>query len=261
MSQAPTVLAPDRPVVRRAARTRWEAHALAGAPGLVVAAVLVAVLVVPTGPVVAVVVAVVVGAATALCAWILSPRLLCWAVGARPARSGEQPRVRNLAASLGAATGVAAPSLFVVTDQVPNAMVLGTSRRHATLVVTAGLAERLNPIELEGVLAHELAHMRAADQVVGTVAGAVLGPPSVVVAPWRRALARSAARREALADLAGVRVTRYPPGLRAALEKMQEGPTPELPGWRGSLASHLWINPPGDDSGELKRRIEALDEL
>ncbi|MBO0894386.1 MAG: M48 family metalloprotease, partial [Acidimicrobiales bacterium] len=225
------------------------------------AAVLVAVLVVPAGPVVAVVAAVVVGAVTALGAWILSPRLLCWAVGARPARAGEQPRVRNLTASLRAAMGVGTPSLFVVIDPVPNAMVLGTSRRHATLVVTAGLAERLNRIELEGVLAHELAHVKAADQVVGTVAGAVLGPLSPMVPAWRRAMARSAARREARADLAGVRVTRYPPGLRSALEKMHEGPAPALPGWRGWLAAHLWINPPGDDGGELKRRIEALDEL
>lgn len=261
MSQVPTVLAPGQEVARPAARSWWVAPALAAAPGLLVAAVLVAVLVVPAGPVVAVVAAVVVGAVTALCTWILSPRLVCWAVAARPARPGEQPRVRNLTASLPAAVGVAAPSLFVVTDPVPNAMVVGTSRRHAALVVTAGLAERLNRIELEGVLAHELAHMRAADQVVGTVAGAVLGPLSVVVAPWRRAMGRSAARREARADLAGVRATRYPPGLRAALEKMQEGPTPTPSGWWGSLASHLWINPPGDHSDELKRRIEALDEL
>jgi heat shock protein HtpX len=227
----------------------------------VVAAVLVAALVVPAGPVVAVVVAVVVGAALALSVWFLSPRLLCWAAGARTARTHEQPRVRNVTSGLTAAMGVAAPSLFVVGDPIPNAMVLGTTRRHATLVVTAGLEECLSRIELEGVVAHELAHVRASDQVVGTVAGAVLAPLGTVVPACRRALAGPAARREARADLLGVRATRYPPGLRSALAKMRDGPAPGPARGRRMLVAHLWINPPGDHSGELERRIEALDEL
>jgi heat shock protein HtpX len=243
------------------AGSRWEAPALAVAPGLVVAAILVAALVVPAGPVVAVVVAVVVGAALALSVWFLSPRLLCWAAGARPARPGEQPRVRNVTSGLRAAMGVGAPSLFVVPDPAPNAMVLGTTRRHATLVVTAGLAECLSRIELEGVVAHELAHVRAADQVVGTMAGVVLAPLGTVVPACRRALAGAAARREARADLTGVRATRYPPGLRAALDKMRDGPAAGPPGGRRVLVAHLWISPPGDDGRQLERRIEALDEL
>jgi heat shock protein HtpX len=243
------------------AGSRWEAPGLAVAPGLVVAAVLVAALVVPAGPVIAVVVAVVVGAALALSVWFLSPRLLCWAAGARPARPGEQPRVQNVTGGLTAGMGVGAPSLFVVGDPVPNAMVLGTTRRHATLVVTTGLAECLSRIELEGVVAHELAHVRAADQVVGTVAGVVLAPLGTVVPACRRALAGAAARREARADLLGVRATRYPPGLRSALDKMRDGPVAGSPHGRSVLVAHLWINPPGDDRRELERRIEALDEL
>jgi heat shock protein HtpX len=252
---------PNGPVTSSGSGSRWAAPALAVAPGLVAAAVLVAALVVPAGPVVAVVVAVVVGAALALSVWFLSPRLLCWAAGARPARPGEQPRVRNVTSGLRAAMGVADPSLFVVGDPVPNALVLGTTRRHATLVVTDGLAERLSRIELEGVVAHELAHVRAADQVVGTVAGVVLASLGAVVPACRRALAGAAAHREARADLLGVRATRYPPGLRSALDKMRDGPAAGPPRGRRVLVANLWINPPGEDRGELERRIEALDEL
>jgi heat shock protein HtpX len=261
MSQVQGTVVAGRSVTPPRGGPRWTAPALATAPGLVVAAVLVAILVVPAGPVVAVVVAVVVGAAVAVSAWAFSSRVLCWAAGARPARPGEQSRVRNLTGGLRVSMGVAAPSVFVAADPVPNAMVLGTGRRHATLVVTAGLAEQLSRIELEGVIAHELAHVRAADQVVGTMAGLVLSPLAAVVPAWRRAMARAAARREARADLAGVGATRYPPGLRSALEKMRAAPPPGPAAGRGLLVAHLWINPPGDHRGELDRRIETLDEL
>lgn len=242
-------------------RPQRQSRALAGAPGVVVAGVLVAALVVPAGALVAVVTAVVAGVVVTAGAWNLGPRLLRRAVGATSVGPGEQARVRNLTGGLCAAMGVAVPSVFVVVDPVPNAMVLGTARRHASLVVTSGLEGQLSRMELEGVVAHELAHLKAGDQVAGTVAGVVLGPLAALSPAWRRALARSAVLREARADLAGVSATRYPPGLRSALERLRDGPAPSVRGRRGWLAAHLWINPPRQTGDELQRRIEALDEL
>jgi len=213
--------------------------------------------------------------AAALC---LVPALVALAVGAGVTVSFAGPwaalgvglGLGALAAALvWAAAGLSRPAVYVVDDERPNSLSVGRSTSRAAVVVTRGLAARLNRIQLEGVLAHELSHVKAADILPATVAVAALGP-LLAVAPFLRAwLQSAAAQRELLADLAAVSLTRYPPGLISALEQISElsgganGLAPLPGGW---ATAHLWLAAPGSGDrpgagGSLAGRIEALSEL
>jgi heat shock protein HtpX len=133
----------------------------------------------------------------------------------------------------------------------------GRSPRTAALVVTQGLLDSLSRIELEGVLAHELSHIRTLDILPATYAAvfaAPFGPRAVGFA--------LSPDREAAADAYGVSITRYPPGLLAALEKIEADTHPFSP--RSRTIAHLWLR--GPETGAVGRRpfderIEALREL
>lgn len=254
---------------------RRRAVLLAAVPGVVLAVVLVAALIVPAGPVVAVVVAVVVGAAASGGLWAWSPRLLLRALGARPAAEDRWPRPFGLVEGLCATMGLSAPMLAVVDADVADALAVGTAAGSTTVVVTTGLLERLDPVALEGVLAHELTHVKRGDVALGSVAAmlalplARLGDPGDLV---HRVRGRGC---ELDTDQRAVAVTRYPPGLRAALATMAATAGPG--GSDGLVASPagratrwLWTvplgAPPTGDAliGELDAaevRMAALDEL
>lgn len=156
---------------------------------------------------------------------------------ARPAPPDQHPRYHNLVEGLCVAGGLPKPALYLIDDDAPNSFACGRSPRHGAVAVTTGLLEKLSRIELEGVLAHELAHIANRDTVLTSLA--------------------VARRREAIADLTGVRLTRYPPGLISALEKLRADKSVV----RGSRAiANLWIESP-TDPGELETRIAALRDL
>lgn len=198
-----------------------------------------AVLVAPVLP--ALVLAVVLGA---LLAWWLAPLVLvvltlagaAWlwrAASTRPlVRLGATPlgsatrrsaRLHNLVDGLCAVAGLPRPRVLVLADDGMNALVVGTSADTAALVVTQGLVEGLSRIEMEGVVAHQLSHIRRGDALVGAVAAVTAGP---LVAWWPALGSRAAAAlldgREEPADAAAVGLTKFPPGLAAALDKMAE---------------------------------------
>lgn len=171
---------------------------------------------------------------------------------ARPAPEAEFARLHNLVTGLCSGAGLPKPALFVVDDPAPNAFAIGRRPRHASVVVTTGTLSKLSRIELEGVLAHELSHIKHYDTLVSTLALALLGvvaPSSVrwVVNP----------RREPMADVQGVAYTRYPPGLIAALEKLRDDPATITT--RSRAMAYLWIESPVHPP--LDQRIEALREL
>lgn len=241
---------------------------------------------------VALLVALLVGAAV----WWASAPLALRFLHARPADPARHARLFNLVESLGANAGVAPPAVFVVPAPGLNALTLGRSPRHASLVVTSGLLDQLSRIELEAVLAHELSHIRADDILTATVAVVfgLFGRPAraatgeglaaligYLVLPLS-ALAGFGLRfsidphREELADSAGVHLTRYPPALVSALEKMQRVGTIVGPGSASPATAHLWLGgplppPPSgrlawlsrlyDTHPPLGERIEALREL
>lgn len=230
---------------------------------------------------------------------------------ARPADPQEFARVHNLVEGLCIASGLPKPRLYVVDDPAPNAFATGRNPKNAALAVTTGLLEKMNRVELEGVLAHELSHVRNYDMLVMTLAVTMVGIIAlladfgvrmfifggtrrrgsdggniisvlialglIVLAPivatvLQRTLSR---RRETLADVSAVEMTRYPPGLISALEKLLDDQAVVASGSRAT--AHLWIEEPVEKhAGEskpgkwgrlfnthppLEERIAALREL
>lgn len=174
--------------------------------------------------------------------------------GAVPAAAEQHARYHNLTEGLCVAAGIPKPALYVVTDGGLNACAIGRDPAHAAVVVTTGLLEALDRIELEGLLAQQLSHIRNHD-----IFPATLVVPLAGLAPRLLPLA-VAPDREALADQTGVRLTRYPPGLIAALEKISKRPAPALTSTRAT--AHLWLVSGGDGRmSSLTRRIAALRNL
>jgi heat shock protein HtpX len=241
---------------------------------------------------------------------------------AKPADETEYARLHNLVEGLCIAGGLPKPRLYVVDDDAPNAFATGRDPKHAAIAVTTGLLAKMNRVELEGVLAHELSHIKNYDILVSTLAVtlvgvvtlladfslrfmwwggprhrndrssndnggvgiiiAIAGLALLVVAPLIGRVMQAAVsrRREALADVSGVTLTRYPPGLISALEKLRDDKTVVHSASRAT--AHLWIESPiptseaqpsrgrGDSSWlnklfdthpPLEERIAALREL
>ena len=94
---------------------------------------------------------------------------------ARPAPVEEFARYHNIVEGLCIASGLPKPRLYVVDDPAPNAFATGRNPRNAAVAVTTGLLEKMNRIELEGVLAHELSHVKNYDILVSTLAVTMVG--------------------------------------------------------------------------------------
>lgn len=236
---------------------------------------------------------------------------------ARPADPTTYARLHNLVEGLCIAAGLPKPRIYVIDDDAPNAFATGRNPRHAAVAVTTGLMDKLTRIELEGVLAHELSHIKNYDILVSTLAVTLVGVIAVVtdfslrflwwggprhrddtrggggggpaaalavvglvllaVAPLIAKVMQAtiSRRREALADVSGVALTRYPPGLISALEKLKDDTTVVHSSSRAT--AHLWMESPlarTPEEGRLSRlnrlfdthppleeRIQALKEL
>jgi heat shock protein HtpX len=235
-----------------------------------------------------VLVVVVLAAAVAALAYRSSGRVAVAVTGARPAEGRDTLRLHNLTEGLCIADGLPKPALYVVDDDALNAFTAGPSAKHAVLVVTTGLLRALNRVELEGVLAQELSHIKTHDTMSTSVAVVALAGPVLLADAGRRpgasTLTRPAVvlgvvaplagwalrravdpRRELDADAAGVRLTRYPPGLASALAKMRDGGTIVRHATRAT--SPLWLADPVDQSAPfgvhppLDERIHTLETL
>ena len=94
---------------------------------------------------------------------------------ARPASLEDYGRLHNLVEGLCIAGGLPKPRIYIVDDPSPNAFATGRDPKHAAIAVTTGLLEKLNRVELEGVLAHELSHIKNYDILVSTLAVTLVG--------------------------------------------------------------------------------------
>jgi heat shock protein HtpX len=193
-------------------------------------------------------------------AYRFSDRMAIAASGARPASMEEQRYLVNVSEAVAIGAGVPMPRVFVIDSAQPNAFATGRDPRHSAIAVTTGLLEMLDRQELEGVVAHEMAHIRNLDirfasMLAATVGAVVLlrdvamrsfryggsrrrrngkggGQAAVLVilvvalvlAPILVTLLRLAVsrRREFLADATGAYITRNPEGIARALEKMRD---------------------------------------
>lgn len=113
------------------------------------------------------------GIATVAGSWWFSDRLALRAAHARPLRPADAPGVATTVKSLAARAGIPTPSLWVIDDPQPNAFATGRDPDHGALAVTTGLLRTLPPAELDGVLAHEIAHIAHRDTTIVSVAAAI----------------------------------------------------------------------------------------
>ncbi len=246
-------------VVRRA-RT---AYALFAA--LVAVVLLVILLLVGLGAVWAAIAAVLVAGSATLALYLTADRLALRAVGARPVDAGEMPHLENLVQGLAVAHGFRLPQLCLIDDAAPNALVVGRTPRHGALAVTSGLLERLERIQLEGVLAHELSRIRSRETFAAVTAATLVCRPlgfseRIAGTLASRLLDPQVAVR---ADLTGAGITRYPPGLAGALMSLRaDGRTVKT---NPRAYRHLWFDPPAGVIAELSfsldDRIDVLHEL
>lgn len=233
--------------------------------GLVATVVLVLGLIIGLGLIWAILIGLVVGLALSAAVYLTADSIALSALGARSLPEGTYPRLENLIDGLTVAHGFRTPALYVIDDAAPNAAVVGRSPRHSSLVLTTGLLERLQRVELEGVLAHELTRIRSGQTFVNVTVATLIGRPL----GFAEGLATSLAGRlvspdtPVLTDAAGAEITRYPPGLAGALVSMrQDGRVIKA---NPRAYRHLWLNVPGgtvvEQTFTLDDRIAVLQEL
>ena len=181
-------------------------------------------------------------------------------------------RLTNMVQSLALAVGVEEPEAFVLDSDAVNAMIVARDDA-ATLLITRGLDDRLEPVELEAVVAELLVRLRSGDAEAATIAAALyrlplLGPLSrYTVGPTAAVgLGRLLAdERDLAADQHAVALTRYPPALLGALRKMKD--QPRRPADLGDECDLLWLVDPdpaashGTTRSPLDLRIDVLAEL
>ena len=193
-------------------------------------------------------------------AYMMAESLALRLLRARPLAEGGSIALRNQLEELCARTGVSEPDLYTVGTGAPAIASVG--RAGSALVVTDGLADDLTVVELEAAVARELARISTGSTTVDTLAVSFLTWPfGFLGGLTRKALDFfRGGDHDARVDLGGIGITRYPPGMTAALSKMTDMPS-------GSKAvAHLWAV--GESAGEsmpgsfgIEDRLAMLQEL
>lgn len=249
--------------------SRWAAIYLL--PLLIVEVVIFLVLVlIGVGLILSLIIALLVGGILGLALYFGAQPLTARLIGAQPTGATTHPRLENTVEELCARSGVSEPELFMVNSDRPDAVAFGTSPSSAALAVTNGLMNTMSVVELEGVLARELSRIRNGDIRFDTLAVAFVRAPLAPFGGLARKLITWARGedRDVIVDMAGVEITRYPPGLTSALSTIQasasESAAGSAPG--SALTDHLWtrgmhqsVDGPGQWS--LDERIAVLQEL
>jgi len=211
--------------------------------------------------------------------YFYSDKIALAAYSAQPVTREQLPRVYRIVEGLTQRAGLPLPKIYVIPTASPNAFATGRNPQHASVAVTQGVLDLLNDDELEGVLAHELGHVRNRDilisSVAATIAGAVMilarmaywgalfggfggrddrdrGGANPIVALAMMILAPLAAtliqlaisrQREFQADASGAKLTGNPYALARALEKL-EGYSKQRPMVASPSTAHLFIIKP-----------------
>jgi len=200
------------------------------------------------------IIAVIFSVFTSFYSYWYSDRLVIRSTGARPIEKKDNPELYRVVENLCITAGIPMPKIYIIPSQQPNAFATGRDEKHAAVVVTQGLLDKLERVELEGVLSHEISHIRNKDILLGTVVAAlvgaiimvsdialrvsfwgglgedsdsgrgggwiiiVLGILAIILAPIGATLLQLAIsrKREFLADASGALLTRYPEGLARA---------------------------------------------
>jgi len=131
-----------------------------------------------------------IGLGIAICtnafAYFFSDKIALASSGAQPVSREQLPRLYEVMERLAAKANIPVPNLYVVPDEAPNAFATGRNPRHASVAVTQGLLELMNDEELEGVIAHELSHVRNYDILISSIAATLAGAITWIAhwGPW-----------------------------------------------------------------------------
>jgi len=234
-------------------------------------------------------IALVIAIAMSWTSYYYSDKIVLTMSRARPVEKNELPYLYNVIEGLSIAAGVPVPKMYVIEDTAPNAFATGRDPEHSAIAVTTGLLDKLNRVELEGVIAHEMSHIKNYDIKLATLAVVMVGVVALlsdwllrsfwwgggrrrrnegggesnailmvvglilaILAPLVAQLMRLALsrQREFLADASGAMLTRYPEGLASALEKLAADREPlEV---ANKATAHLYIvNPLKDLKGSV----------
>lgn len=207
-----------------------------------------------------------------------SDKLVLSTSGARPASKHEFPKYFRIVENLAIGSGLPTPKIYVISDPSPNAFASGRDPKHSVVAATTGLLDIMSEAELEGIIAHELSHIKNYDiRLMGVVAvlvgfvailsdlfirasffsdsddnrgNAIFLVIAIILAilsPIAAMLIQMAVsrKRELLADASGALLTRYPEGLASALEKLAHDKTP--PRTASNATAHLYIENPFDN--------------
>jgi heat shock protein HtpX len=233
-------------------------------------------------------------------AYFFSDKIALASSGAQPVTREQLPRLYQVMERLAAKSNIPVPKLYVVPDEAPNAFATGRNPRHASVAVTQGLLELMNDEELEGVIAHELSHVRNYDILISSIAATLAGAITwiahwgmwlgggdgedrernvfvelalMILAPLAAMLLQLALsrQREYAADATGARMVGNQYGLMSALQKLgsynQRIPTTSI---SPSTSSLCIVKPLFGGGGvaslfsthpPLEKRIQALREM
>jgi heat shock protein HtpX len=226
------------------------------------------------------------GAVLALClagamnffSYFFSDKMAIMSSGAQPVTREQLPRVYQIVERLCAKTGIPMPKIFVIPTGSPNAFATGRNPNHASVAVTAGILDLLDDDELEGVLAHELGHVRNRDILISSIAATFAGAVTIlarmagwaamfggggrdrdrdggggiisaiammILAPLAAMLIQMAVSRsrEYQADATGAHFTGNPGALASALRKMELNAR-QVPMQSSPATAHMYILQP-----------------
>ena len=231
-------------------------------------------------------------------AYWFSDKIVLAMYRARPLQKSDEPKLHKTIESLSKEIGIPKPKVYFVNMPVPNAFATGRNYKNAAIAVTAGLLKNLNDEEIEGVISHELSHVKNRDTLTSTIAATIAGAiayiaqiawyslflgggrrqggsliflPLIFLAPIAAMLIQLAITRtrEFAADKTGAIISKKPLALASALEKISKV-SKQHPITGNDATAHLWIvNPFKGDAlmslfsthPTLEARISKLKEL
>lgn len=233
--------------------------------------------------------AVVISVGQALISYYTGDKVALAVTGAKEIQKRDNPQLFNLVENLCISSGLPTPAIYIISDPAPNAFATGRDPQHSSIAVTTGLLNTLEKNELQGVIAHELSHVKNYDirlmMIVVVLVGVIalladlfwrirflgfgnndnrgggsgvwllIGIVSIVLAPLVATLIQLAIsrKREFLADSTGALMTRYPEGLASALEKISQYKKPMQR--VSSSTAHLFIANPFGKTGSYFSKI------
>ena len=221
------------------------------------------------------------GVAAALYAYYFGSATVLSAMGAREADPRQYQQLYNVVQALAIGDGLPLPKVYVIEDASPNAFATGRDPNHAAVTVTTGLLQMMDREELEGVLAHEMSHIKNFDVRLLLVVTTMIGMAALIASAFWNSVGRMRMRgqgalvvlaiglvftliafivgplmqlalsrqRESLADVSGVELTRNPTGLISALQKIAQNDRP--PERFNHAVAAMMIDNPEEHHGSL----------